>query len=217
MTPSGLCATPLIPMQGVAWRWCGIHPGWAAENKHWLCANDPEISLPDDLLGAVPKRWSEFLAGRLCAAEALLSLGKTGRVGRMGRAPLWPDGAVGSISHTNRRAMAVVSTSHAALGLDCETRLTEAEAHEIENVIFGPDDAANRPEDMTPGDFATLVFSAKEAVYKAIASELTDIPDFREAAFHWIRPKGTAILFRGRRYPVRYVFDKDECVTLIAT
>ena len=53
---------------------------------------------------AVPKRVAQFTAGRVCARRALAQLGNTEPVPiLMGedRAPQWPAGYVGSISHTD--------------------------------------------------------------------------------------------------------------------
>ena len=50
---------------------------------------------------AVPKRWREFTAGRLCAREALRRLGIERHPILVGehREPLWPSGVVGTLSH----------------------------------------------------------------------------------------------------------------------
>ena len=65
--------------------------------------------LPEPLRAAAPKRQREFLAGRHCAAHALRTAGLPETVGLQDRAPIWPKGAVGSISHSDARVVAVVS------------------------------------------------------------------------------------------------------------
>src|SRR5690242_7832438 len=59
---------------------------------------------------AVEKRIAEFCAGRHCAREALRALGRTpGAILAEGRAPIWPDGVVGAITHCTGYCGAVVA------------------------------------------------------------------------------------------------------------
>src|SRR3981081_2261214 len=64
--------------------------------------------LPQPLRHAVESRQREFLAGRLCAEFALCCLGAASTHVAMGgdRAPVWPDGVVGSITHSGGLAPA---------------------------------------------------------------------------------------------------------------
>src|SRR4030081_3796126 len=58
--------------------------------------------LPQALRHATQKRQREFLAGRWCAEKALqcLGAGSTHVAMAKDRAPIWPAGVVGSITHT---------------------------------------------------------------------------------------------------------------------
>ncbi|WP_264212383.1 4'-phosphopantetheinyl transferase superfamily protein [Leisingera thetidis] len=114
-----------------------------------------------------PRRRMEFLAGRRAAGRALARAGApqvTVPKGP-GGAPVWPEGWSGSISHDRGRAVAVVTTADHHVGIDLEdlTRLSRARAvsrlclSEAERVLF-PDPRA-----------ALCAFSAKEAVFKAMA------------------------------------------------
>src|SRR5580692_6347409 len=73
---------------------------------------------------AMSKRVQEFAAGRVCARAALAQLGYAAVALPMGedRAPQWPAGATGSITHTNGFCAAVVAATAQirALGLDAE-------------------------------------------------------------------------------------------------
>ena len=119
---------------------------------------------------AVPSRVREFTAGRLCARKALERVGALPGPLLVGvdRAPVWPEGVVGSITHTRDYcAAAVVRVGEfAALGLDVEpavplerscweTVLTPPEVHWLEAQF-----AAER------GLLAKVIFSAKECTYK---------------------------------------------------
>jgi 4'-phosphopantetheinyl transferase EntD len=121
---------------------------------------------------AVQKRRREFASGRACAHRALGRLGfAPGPVlaGERGE-PLWPAGAVGSITHCDGyRGCAVARAADlAAIGIDAEPH-----APLPEGLIA---DVAHREELPVLAELARaepgvhwdrLLFSAKEAVYKA--------------------------------------------------
>jgi len=132
-------------------------------------AADPQEA--DALKGAVPRRLAEFHAGRAAARAAMVTLGLPPRPVPMGpdRAPLWPNGVTGSISHTATTCVAVVGLREvwAGVGVDLEdaTALDPLLVGEIctkaEQRWLGQQPAADR------GLLAKLIFSAKEAAYKA--------------------------------------------------
>lgn len=139
---------------------------------------DPTAPMPrllgDEVLAidhVAPARAREFAAGRYAARLAMEQLGHAPRPILQGqdRAPVWPHGLTGSITHTRQDCLAVVTDDPdiAALGLDMEPACP-----------MGPDLWRDilTPEDMywlgglgptQRGHFATLIFSAKEAFYKA--------------------------------------------------
>lgn len=199
----------IISLPGVVWRSCAFRPGPVAGADLPLA-----VDLPEDLSRAVDKRQSEYLAGRVCAGLALQAIGAPPQVGRAGRAPVWPAGISGSISHSGGRAMAVVARG-GLLGLDCETVMTAQLAAEISGTVFALADPAWRPVDWDAGRFCTLVFSAKEAAYKALSAQLADLPDFREAALAGLTATTLMLEFRGRVLTVHYRFDGTDCVTLV--
>ncbi|MBA9005548.1 4'-phosphopantetheinyl transferase family protein [Thermomonospora cellulosilytica] len=118
---------------------------------------------------AVERRRREFASVRWCARRALADLGEPpGPILRGERgAPRWPHGVVGSMTHCEGyRAAAVARAGDVrAIGIDAEPHLPLPE---------GVLESVARPEEhgalgMTgPGVHADrLLFSAKEAVYKA--------------------------------------------------
>lgn len=142
--------------------------------------------LPLALLDAVDKRQREFLCGRCCAARALAHAGHTGDgwVPRGDdRLPVWPDGWVGSISHSRFGAVAVAarsSPSCRALGVDMEPLVCATLAAEIEATVANPVELtllAALPQDLR----VTLLFSAKEALYKALYPMVRSFQDFGAA------------------------------------
>lgn len=139
---------------------------------------DPTAPMPrligDEVLAVEqvsPTRAREFGAGRAAAREAMSDLGQPPRPVLQGedRAPVWPKGLTGSITHTGRDCMAVVTDAPdiCALGLDMEaaTPLESALWPEICTMSEMHWLASLGPSQR--GHFAKLIFSAKEAVYKA--------------------------------------------------
>jgi 4'-phosphopantetheinyl transferase EntD len=139
----------------------------------------PDIELFGAELGslgpAVEKRRREFMTGRACARLALERLGAPVVAiprGQRGE-PLWPAGVVGSITHClGYRACAVAwSEAVIALGIDAEPNAPLADGV-LEKVAHGRElaEVGGRPPP-TGGehqvDLPRLLFSAKEAVYKA--------------------------------------------------
>lgn len=139
---------------------------------------DPRAPMPrllgDEVLSVeqvAPARAREFGAGRAAARDAMEMLGHRPRPVLQGedRAPVWPPGLTGSITHSARDCLAVVTDDPdiQALGLDLEpaTALDAA----LWPVICTPPEmdwlASLGPSQR--GHFAKLIFSAKEAAYKA--------------------------------------------------
>jgi 4'-phosphopantetheinyl transferase EntD len=134
------------------------------------------------------KRRTEYLAGRHCARAALARLGIEGHLLRAGaeRAPIWPPGIVGSITHTGTTADGfcgvVVARSEdlAAVGLDAE--LDQPLPDELLPTVLTSRerDALLRRPPETRGQIATLTFSAKESVYKALSPLLGIFLEFEQ-------------------------------------
>ena len=131
------------------------------------------IPQPDRLQRAVAKRRSEFLAGRVCAQHALAQLGTHGLAGSIDkrRDPIWPVGYVGAITHSHGVAAALVGPqSHwQGIGLDVEHWIAPESARHLSSAILEPHETALLSND--DAIFAkqlTLIFSAKESVFKAL-------------------------------------------------
>lgn len=132
---------------------------------------------------AVAKRRQEFAAGREAAHQAMALLGEPVQAIPVAenRAPIWPAGLVGSISHSRSCAMAVVAHAggiNAGANKAGATRSGEIRGLGIDVEEDKPlaDDlwpaiCSAREQDWlraqpNPGQLAKLVFSAKEAAYK---------------------------------------------------
>lgn len=134
---------------------------------------------------AAPRR-SEHLAGRQCAALALARAGAaSGEVGtNADGSPLWPAGFVGSITHTRDFASACVSATGelAGVGIDTEEVLDRAASAEIRDTVATRDelDRLQRSSALDPNSLLTLLFSAKESVYKCVAPLTKEFLEFHE-------------------------------------
>lgn len=119
---------------------------------------------------AVEKRRREFSAARGLARSLLFRLGaSTGPLlNGPDRAPLFPEGSVGSITHTAGYCGVVVgrATDYVGVGLDVEQ--AEPLKPELLRMILSDDERDGYdPRDPDALARAKLVFSAKEAAYKA--------------------------------------------------
>jgi len=121
------------------------------------------------------KRQSEYLAGRLCARQALQQL--TGEAfvparDQDGRA-LWPQGISGSISHSHGHAAALVGFSERwqGLGLDLEHCLSPERALRLAPSLLTASEQAHLAALKSAEEqafYVTLVFSLKESLFKAL-------------------------------------------------
>lgn len=147
-------------------------------------------STPDSIRHASLKRQCEFLAGRRCAQQALEAFGVRDCVVTIqpDRSPHWPKGYVGSISHVVNRtglAMAVVASRqhYSHLGVDVESVLSSEQAAEIQSLICVPDELdALTPASLTPNALLTLIFSAKESLFKALSQDVGYVFGFDAAS-----------------------------------
>jgi phosphopantetheinyl transferase (holo-ACP synthase) len=127
-------------------------------------------------------RAAERSAGRTAAAAALAALGlvDTEVTADEGGRPIWPDGAAGSIAHTDRVAVAVVALvgpgePPLAVGVDVEQVAALAAADAA--VVLRPAEQEAVSRAGRPDELATVLWCAKEAVYKAWSARRGDALD----------------------------------------
>ena len=115
---------------------------------------------------AVAKRQAEFAAGRSAARAAMRALGGIDAAipASADRAPSWPAGWHGSITHNDRWCLAAVTRGAAHLGIDIETA-TPLNPDLLPMICSAAEVA--RIAGTEQGMLAKVIFSAKEAAYKA--------------------------------------------------
>lgn len=130
------------------------------------------------MVRAVPARRAEFAAGRRAARAALAALGRPEAEIPVGphRAPVWPEGISGAITHDRGVALAAVITNGGSVGID----LTEAAPlpEDIRSTVLPhPEEAGHA------GLEARIAFSAKESLFKALSPRLEAFFGFEAAVF----------------------------------
>ena len=99
------------------------------------------------------------------------------------RSPRGPVGVVGSITHNNDRAAAVVArdSEYAGLGIDIESVMAFQQAQELQQQILTDEDMNCEGVHLCGTEFfVTLAFSAKESLYKALYPSTKQYMDFHD-------------------------------------
>lgn len=191
--------------------------------------------LPDGIVtvestAAADTRQRTFEAGRRCAALAAARLGCDGSaIGVCAdRRPLWPPGFTGSITHTAGYAAAAMGRKdrYAAIGIDVER--TGQLTPDLWSRIMGRRelDAIRALPPARRAVMATVVFSAKEAFYKAQFELVRQWLEFHDVAValapetNILTIKPGVHLWISRLYPgplpVRYAMDERRVATALA-
>ncbi len=150
----------------------------------------PSGLLPGEVLvNPVATRLAEFAAGRRAARGAMAMLGMVPTAIPHGadRAPCWPQGVVGSISHTDQLCLAIVGHSGDWAGLGMDLEHDRPLDPELWPEILRPDEFARVRSlpDHGRGSAAMAVFVAKEAAYKAQYPTSRTLFDFHALAVDW--------------------------------
>jgi 4'-phosphopantetheinyl transferase EntD len=132
---------------------------------------------------AIARRQCEFATGRRLAHRLLAELGldRGALLPEPSRAPAWPEGARGSISHGAGRCLVAVAPAALVRDLGVDLEEDAALPRRLWSLVLRPEEqAALESQGEAGGRLAQAVFSAKEATYKALARELGRVLEFRE-------------------------------------
>lgn len=165
-----------------------VHERWeVAAFEVWYSRDVGDLEF-DRTLGAgkvVTKRRAEFNAGRQAAEHALQKLGSNSLIVGVGpnRRPLFPQGYSGSIAHTRRCAVAIVANSpNVAVGVDIENIVSDKTYKATKDIIALPEEFARASSmHFTANELFTLIFSAKETVFKMLFPYVDEFFDFSAA------------------------------------
>ncbi len=164
---------------------------------------DPKNVYPEEwalIASSVAKRQNEFASGRECARKALSKLGihNFPVLRDHGRAPIWPEGVIGSITHTEKYCAVVVGYNHniSSVGIDAE--IVGRIDKQLWPLLFTQSerDQLSCLTTSSQSLLATIFFSAKESYFKyqyPIAKQWVDFQDVTvrvEANSFSIHPNG---------------------------
>ena len=161
--------------------------------------DDPPFVFAEEeaaVIRAVPSRRREFRVGRACAHAALRVAGAPSvpLVPGPDRAPIWPAGFVGSITHCEGFVAACVAPSVAYDGIGFDAELaTPLDAALVSSICT--------PSERSPAVDAArakILFAAKEAVHKCVAPRSGIMLDFLDVTIELNDSPGT---FRARLEP----------------
>lgn len=143
-----------------------------------------KVAEEQSITSAVEKRKREYRAGRHSAAAVLSMLGieDYSLLNDPQRAPIWPPGIIGSLTHCDNFCCAVAASqlNIASVGIDAEPLIplpkesTPLICHEQELVSL-------QASGHTDNFWSKVIFSAKEAFYKAYFPLCRQYLDFLEA------------------------------------
>lgn len=154
------------------------------------------IHQPTHIANGSVKKMSHYFAGRYLVSLALndLDYESVDILNRPDGSPIWPFSISGSISHTRNAACCVIDRTGHSVGIDIQNILYEPNVSLVEKrVTTVIDEISNHPYlKMDRNTYISLIFSAKECLYKAIYPAVKK--HFTFNAFNIIHPVGENIL-----------------------
>lgn len=143
-----------------------------------------QLVFPEAISKHHPNRKEEFKLGRLCASLAHLKLKGVALneipIGTK-REPIFPASIVGSISHTKEWIGAVVSDSKELVGVGLDFEKMGRAKQELTRYI-STDNDITEVDGLSEEEILTLIFSAKESLYKALYPSVKIFFGFDSAA-----------------------------------
>lgn len=117
---------------------------------------------------AVPARRAEYAAVRGCARDALRRLGHVDAAVPAGpdRAPVWPAGIVGSMTHVDGYRAAAVARAEIWVGIGIDAEVHAPLPPGVPSVVLSRDEQAAVAQTDPALCLDRVLFSAKESVYK---------------------------------------------------
>ena len=136
---------------------------------------------------AVESRQFAYSTGRYLAKRALAELGVPAASipTHPSRRPVWPEGIVGSIAHSRRYGIAIVSRRPGIAGVGVDLELAGRVTGDIAESVMTEAEREARHGDWPPSAY-TANFSAKEAVFKAVHPMVGLMVGFREVEIRWL-------------------------------
>lgn len=145
------------------------------------------IFSPEKITLSEKVRQSEYLAGRIAAKLSLeeFNISNFPIVSDLNRCPIWPENLTGSITHTRTFAICAVAEKNSihSVGIDLEEVVCKKNASDIFNHVLNTNERyllkafGNCCELL----LLTIVFSAKESIFKALYPSAEELFNFSAA------------------------------------
>lgn len=143
------------------------------------------IMLPTQLQSYPTVRQSEFLAGRYAAKVALAAISEKLYLEQVAigerKEPIFPKGLIGTLTHSDTIVMCAVTSSKNLrfVGIDIEPIMTKTDFSGIGGkVYFSRELQLLTAKGISKEIAATLIFSAKESIFKAFSNQIHHGIDF---------------------------------------
>lgn len=161
--------------------WCRF------DRQQWHAALPAQwqLPLPSALQQAASKRKIEYLASRWLVRQQLAQLGITDFVlhNAPDRSPCWPAGIRASLSHSHDCVVMAATREALYVGIDVEQVMAEETAQDTAELLMNAQERALLEGQPLPfAQAATLLFSLKESLYKALWPRLHQPMAFHQAA-----------------------------------
>jgi len=207
-----------------------LFPSWVAGQELAL-PEQAEPLYPDEqtsLARAVDKRRHEFALGRTAARHALAQLGLPAGplLPNSDRSVAWPAAVWGSISHADGLCAAVLARRERLRGIGIDVEVRRRVEPKLWRMIATDEEQARLaaiPDETERLERATLLFSAKEAFYKAQYCVTQSWVGFQDAQVHFERAGEFELELRnevvgahfpaGSRFAGRHALLRDHVVT----
>lgn len=159
------------------------------------------LPAPLHLNNAVRKRRAEYLASRALVRHALCRLGGGPWIlaNDADRAPVWPAGISGSLSHSPQKIALLLAKTESGklLGIDCEQVIRADTAEAIqENIITLQEKRVLMQSGLPFPEALTVAFSLKESLYKALYPRLKKYMSFNQSEIVFCSPMARKVLLR---------------------
>ncbi|NRN27836.1 4'-phosphopantetheinyl transferase family protein [Photorhabdus heterorhabditis] len=189
------------------------------------------LPFPAQLAKAVNKRRAEYLAARYCARQLLAQLGQPefNLISGNDRAPIWPQGICGSVSHSAHSVivLAAPQTNNRLIGVDIETIVNHQNMNEMIKMVLNDKEILFLNHcHLSPEQVFTLAFSVKESLFKALYPHVKRFFGFEAAEIIALSLENNEIILRlqetlTNNYPVgtifrgQFIIYPQEILTLI--
>ena len=203
-----------------------LHVPYAAAHFHHGLFAAHGVAFPDKLSKAVNKRQADYLAGRALVNRAFAALELPPQTVNSGpdRAPIWPEGVTGSISHTSTSCACILSrNTDLRIGIDIETDLSARGDKAVRKIALRDDERRLIDAQANTLHLPALIFSAKETLFKALypivqdffgfdCAQIKTLPGDQHIRLHLAQPLHP-MLPAGAAFDIRYQRLGDQFLT----